>query len=471
MALDYKAEMPDRKKTLDDLEQSIIKSQIAADEQAKKQFYENKNCEDILDNLANLSLSFKNNNETDIFQYINGLSNILNRKNCSIYVIPQSNIIEIMNYFELTQNIAIRGRILKFFETIINKDRTSIDCLLKMSFLDCLIKYRNELPEDKNIILPYICIILGLLKNSSNDTTKFIMSIITLDFVNSLYFKIKLESVFSKWLECINVYIKYPIPLEYTSNLLQVLSRYLESVHDNSHIDSKICKIIETTIENNPIDWEVFISCGYPHFLSEFIQSDDYRLIEASSCVIGKCAICDFYNFNFNISDVYNACVQFDSQAMYKSIFLAYALISEKSQTHVDAFFSEVTIKFLEVADEFEFKLKNEISLFVSSMLKFALLNHIHFILETTLLNIVYYALETNYEDNIYICLEGLAKIAPLIVSSQIREYFENRFKEIVPQDLLLNLVLPDDEETNNLFRYILQNYPFILGNFEFQET
>ena len=419
----------------------------------------------IYENLLDLIVSFKDGELIDVIKDFHAINSLLDqKKDYTPELISQNQIFEILNIFANTNNLEVKKLVLIFFNILITKNRDCVHFLIDNGFINLIVDFKNKLQKEipQSITLALLKVIHSLLVSNIHSQESILL--FSLDFICDFYDSLITESSFCEWLKCLDACMNFPMTHEFCKILLETIHKYLISIHDNSYNDSKILNLIISMINsNNEFCWDVFIHLNFPQIISAFIKVDDYRLISKAAQCIGYCAQNNYIAFDYNLDLLYEICQEYDYALLYKSLFFAYLMISEKESTFIDDFFSQKTSEFLKAAQDYNFKLKNEIALFVASMLNLSSQKHVDFIIKSDILGIIYESINSNkVEFDIFI--ECFAKVGALLTLSFSADTLSSIFSRLIPYGFLENMDCPEDNDSLDKFTFILSKYPFLFS-------
>lgn len=452
----------------------------------------------LLKRLTKLNDAHESKNENKIYKSISKLIAFLEQTNDELsQLIPESNIIHLFEFFYNYQKVSIRDRLLLLFSLLIelnDKSNNNVSIMIKNNFFDIVLNFKAEIQnqyknkEEKsvlnNIIERYLHVIDSLILFCNQyaffnqKISEFIIQTINFDFIFDLFEFIKFEKsykIYKEWLKIVENYFTYfqtthqIICSDIFSRFLNIFNSLLCQNYEDSNFFSTILNTLSSIINSETIDqinWIEFTSIDYPNILCEFLDHQDYRLIQAASDCISACSLHGFSNFEINISNVLKLAQNYHSFKMYHSLFYAYTLLSTKNNTLVDAFFTEETNDFLNKVFKYRFNLKKEIAMFLISISQLAQPQNIKFLVETKTILMYLYQIYTDSMDSEILSgiLACFSKIGPLLISLYSPEQLIQIFTEIIPSDfdITQDSCEFDDEADFLNFQLIQNDFSFL---------
>lgn len=454
----------------------------------EEKLYEQKN--DIFDALSQLNISFESDKIYIIYQSLKSLCGLLEYQiyEGSPQIIPEQNIIQLFNIFQKFSERFIKEITLLLFSILIelsDQSNNNVEIMIKNSFLDIIFSFSNEIQNNTKLILNYIKIIRSLISFCSRNPNSKITDIIIqkIDF-DIIFYLFELAKAMTKneqveWLLCcldLFYYFKVQqkiISSEIFSQFLQLYRSFFDDEDEDSYFFSEILNALSSIINFDIVEntfWENFSEYGYPEILSNFSMKrtlNDNRLICASSRCICACCSHGFSDFEYNIDDVYKSARKYKDAEMCHELFTSYTLIASKNVFLIDSFFNEKTNNFLEKVENYSFKMKKEVAIFLSSMIELAQnQQHINFLVETQSILFYLYDIftDTMDVDILSSILTSFLNLGQILISIYKLEELTEKFSYIIPYDFYIE----DDcefanENDNQNYILIKENFPFLL--------
>lgn len=459
----------------------------------------------IVNALSDLNQAFERNDRLEVFKSIAAIFSLISNKQTKFdfQIIPKDNLIQMLTIFQNSKDFFDIKVMLQLFSAIIeisDSANDNLQILISNSFLEIIRDFTIQIPKldanlkkahdkdslKKSLLNCYLKVIFQLHNSAEKDPSlgEMIGATFNLGFFFALFKEINEQPITDNerllWFQTVEISIRHSEidDPNILTTFLKLCHSELTKIHENTPYDVKLLDVLSLLLSKYPtesINWEYFVSLGFPAILSDLIKCDDisddnadvlqyfgdYRTISSASKCIVQCALHKFVDFNFTIIDVYHSAIHFDHADMLENLFLAYYNMAFNNVIFRNNFFIIDTNEFVKHAFTYTFHIQNLIGVFFAKMIPLGQSEQIKFLLDPPIVfEFLYHIFQSSDADVVSAVLNCFLNIGEIIAST-LSESASEIFAEFIPKDIEQIIDSFHNDECADLFHLVVSKYPF----------